>query len=238
MTITAKNIIALATLKPKSIIKTSLETYKLIGDSLTYEEITGVFKEYKPLDNGNSKLAKGIFSFSLLPVVTCNRQCNGCYDIRSLRYPSVRLKRTVNTILASSKHAERLFKEIKTQIIRSRTVTAVRIHVGGDFFSQAYTNQWTRLSRELQSIKPSVNVYTYTKTAYTLDLQFAGINVVRSILSDGSYNFGPFLKMRVKAKKAGGVLCPATTMKNVPNGFCGSKCKACQNTPNVFFVIH
>lgn len=232
-----QDILRLAGMKPKAIVKTGLETYKMIGDSLTYEEITSVFKQYRPLDNGNTKLAKGILSFSLLPVVTCGQQCNGCYDVRSLRYPSVRLKRVVNTILASSRHQERLFSEILDQVQRSRTVTAVRIHVGGDFFSQEYATRWTTIAGLIKHIKPAVRVYTYTKTVYEAYLRHNGINVVKSLLDDGTFNFGPIDEIKAKCKANNGILCPAT-LRTVEDKFCGSKCKACQERTNVFFVIH
>lgn len=231
---TVKDILAIANMKPKAIVKTTIAQYKEIGDSLTWEQITGVFKAYKALDNGNTKLAKGILSFSLLPVVTCNQECKGCYDVRSLRYPSVRLKRVVNTILASSRHASRLFETIKGQIERSKTVTAVRIHVGGDFFSTEYAFRWAALKL---AVNKSINWYTYTKTSHTEVLVQSGINVVESKLDNGQFNFGPKVDIMAMAKSRKGFVCPAT-MGKVKDQFCGSGCKACQTRKDVFFVIH
>lgn len=233
-----QEILALANMKPTSLKKVSLDTFRAIGKKYTFEDITGIFKHYMPLDNGNKKLVKGILSFSLLPVVTCQQECKGCYDIKSLRYVSVRTKRIVNTILASSpKHIDQLFYLISKQILNSRTITAVRIHVGGDFFSTAYTLQWTKIAENLKFYRPQVNVYTYTKTDHADFLQSAGINVVTSKLADGSYNFGPKEEILATCKSLKGFVCPAT-LRRTPDQFCGSKCKACQTRQDVFFVLH
>lgn len=230
-------IVKLAKIKPNQLMNTvTIADLAKLGNSMAWEEIVGVFKNYHPLDNGNSKLAKGILSFSLLPVITCSQRCAGCYDVRSLRYESVRLKRLVNTILAASKHRSRLFEAITKQVTNSRTVSAVRIHVGGDFFSADYTEAWTYTAAYLRRTK-GVKVYTYTKTEHSEELRRSGINVVQSQLPDGRFNFAPLTEIKAIAKEYHGVICPAT-LRKVADGFCGKGCTACQDKSAVFFVQH
>lgn len=224
----------LADMKPSQLIGMEIKWLKAVRPD--FQGLTSIFKKYRPLDNGNSKLAKGILSFSLLPVVTCGQQCKGCYDVKSLRYRSVRLKRIVNTLLAIHE-PEYLSHLIVEQVRQSYTVTAVRIHVGGDFFSKRYVEAWEDISEQIQKLNPSVKVYTYTKTSYTPELTAAGINVVKSKLDDGRFNFGPVETVKVMAREAKGIVCPAT-LRDVPDHFCGTGCKACQTMENVFFVAH
>ena len=194
-----------------------------------------VFKVYKPLDRGNTKLAKNILSFNLLPITTCEQHCAGCYDTRAMRYTGVRKKRYLNTSMAMHNEAK-LEKMIVKQIIRSRTVDFVRLHVGGDFFSSAYVSMWGRIVKECSKVKPDVIFYTYTKTSHVEALESFGINVVLSEYKEG-FNFAPLESVKALAKKYKGVVCPAT-LGDVGEGFCGSKCTACMKRKNVFFVEH
>ncbi len=223
-----------AKLTPTNLLKTvTLDKLLLRSNGLTYDDIISVFAKYMPLDRGNKKLSKGVFSFSLLPVVTCEQHCPGCYDVKSLRYKSVRLKRIVNTMLAvNPSHRERLFHDIFSQIKQATTCKYVRIHVGGDFFSAGYALKWCNLARGI-----NIPVYTYTKTNHTHLLKKGGINVVKSRLDDGSFNFGTLEELLPKVKAVNGYICPAT-LRDVPDGFCGDSCRACMKKENVFFVKH
>ena len=194
-----------------------------------------VFKQYKPLDRGNTKLNSNILSFNLLPVVTCENLCEGCYDIRAMRYKSVRAKRYVNTSMAMHNESE-LESLIVKQILNSKTVEFIRIHVGGDFYSKKYVRMWGRIKKEIEAKKPEIVFYTYTKTQHTNQLKMYGINVVKSQY-DAQYNFGSLEYIKAMKDKHGGVICPATLGK-VENQFCGSKCKACMKMENVFFKLH
>jgi len=194
-----------------------------------------VFKNYKPLDRGNSKLATNILSFSLLPLVTCKFYCQGCYDVRSMRYTSVRAKRYLNTSMAIH-NQNKLANMIIKQIVNSRTCEFVRIHVGGDFFNESYIAMWQYIVGCVHVEKPNIKFYTYTKTEYTEKLKSIGINVVKSKYKD-HFNFSSLENVQQMAEKYNGFICPAT-MGKVPNGFCGSKCKACMTRENVFFVEH
>ena len=226
----------LANLSPTELLTYTLEDFTAVAKQLTFSEIINTFKVYRPLDRGNTKLHKSILSFSLLPVVTCNTRCKGCYDIKSLRYKSVMLKRIVNTLLACyAPHRNKLFQLIRKQISRSRTVKAIRIHVGGDFFSLAYAKKWNYLASQYSFL----SFYTYTKTEYTPILTMGNcINVVRSKLADGSNNFAQKQIILAKQKRIpNSIICPAT-LRTTPDHFCGSRCKACQTKQNVLFVQH
>jgi len=193
-------------------------------------------KHYTPLKKGNKKLDNGIFSFSILPVVTCGgKVCEGCYDVKSMRYKSVRLYRYVSTSLTM--HNLPLLKElILKQAINSRTMNAIRIHVGGDMHSQAYVDMWKEIAAELKVVKPAIRIYTYTKTGYGPELKAAGINVVRSEYEEGM-NYGSMEYIKTMAEKYKGKLCIATVTE-IEGKVCGVSCHLCFNFERVFFQKH
>jgi len=194
------------------------------------------FKKYLPLDKGNSKLYKNILSFSLLPVVTCDSWCKGCYDIRSLRHATVREKRRFNTWLAVNDR-ENLKAQIIKQIKNSKSAEFVRIHVGGDFFSIDYVNMWAEIKMWADENKPNVIFYTYTKTEHISALKSLEINVVDSILPNGSMNFDKLENLQAFRKKNKGyTICPATMKKK--NVICGKTCNLCMAKSKVLFVKH
>lgn len=194
--------------------------------------------DYKPLYRGNIKLCDNILSFSLLPVVTCGgKLCDKCYDVKALAlYPSLRVKRYVNTSMALYNKGK-LSKLIIAQILNSKTCKTVRIHVGGDFFNKEYAMMWIRIKKVVNSVKPHIKFYTYTKSRYMELLQDSGINVVKSSYGKKN-NYGTMEYVKGMIDKHGGVLCPVTIMKDVPEKFCGSKCNFCMNRSDVFFKIH
>jgi hypothetical protein len=200
--------------------------------------ISNPFKVYKPLDQGNSKLNKNIFSFSLIPVSTCVVNCAGCYDKRSLRYPSVRDKRQYNTFMAINE-TEKLKSLIVKQILSSRTIEFVRIHVGGDFFSIDYLTMWAEIVSEVKKTKSEIKFYTYTKTKFTDELEMAGINVVASKVKGLGFNFAELDKLEnfVKENKEY-TICPATVKATKDSTKCGVTCTACMDKSEVLFVKH
>ena len=204
-------------------------------ENLSNIKMDNPFKSYKPLDKGNSKLEPNILSFSLIPVATCSVNCTGCYDKRSLRYPSVQDKRKYNTYMALNE-TETLKELIINQILNSRKVEHVRIHVGGDFFSIEYVTMWAEIVNKVKESK-NVNFYTYTKSQFTDELKMAGINVVASKVKGLGFNFGPLNKLANFMKENKGyTLCPATNGdKDVK---CGVTCTACMTNDKVLFVEH
>jgi hypothetical protein len=218
-----------------SIIKQFLRENSLKNlDSI--EAMKNPFKTYKPLDKGNSKLHKGILSFSLLPVVTCNTFCKGCYDVKSLRYQGVRDKRQYNTWL-TLREPEALKQMIIKQIKNSRTVKFVRIHVGGDFYSSEYVNFWAEIALWMADNKPNVKLYTYTKTEHLDTLKAMGINVVDSLLPGGGANFDTKEKLfDIQSKNKEYTICPATLKEE--GIICGLTCTVCMEKSKVLFVKH
>ncbi len=220
----------------KIVCKKSLQFIKTDIKDVPMVNPSEVFKTYKVLDRGNSKLANNILSFSLPPVMTCGRHCKGCYDVASLRYTSVKAKRLLNLSMALHNPADLETSMIK-QIKNSRSCEYVRIHVGGDFYSDDYVAMWERIVKQVNVLKPSIKFYTYTKTKYTPQLNAIGINVVKSIQDGGELNFGSLEYVNKLAKKYDGIVCPVTVSEQVDH-FCGSKCTACMNCSNVFFKLH
>lgn len=206
---------------------------------ISKRDMPSPFKVYKPLDSGNVKLDKGIFSFSLLPYVTCPFKCEKCYDLKSLRHKSVRDKRLYNTYMAIN-YPDKLKRLIIKQIMNSRTIKYVRIHVGGDFFSQEYVNLWKDIKGIVSTLKPGIKFYTYTKTVFLQQLKDADINVVDSILPSGSFNYGPLESLeKLKSLDNSYSICPAyKTNPNYSSVKCGKTCTHCMDKSKVLFVIH
>ena len=198
------------------------------------------FKKYKPLDQGNKKLNENIFSFSLIPVATCGTECKGCYDLRSLRYPSVQMKRKYNTWLAINNKTF-LKNAIINQITKSKKVEFVRIHVGGDFFSLDYVAMWGEICQTVLALKPDVKFYTYTKSKFSDEISMGGINVVESTIKGLGYNFAKKERLDKFVAKKGNedyTICPDTVKETTANTKCGVTCTACMTTKKVLFVAH
>lgn len=208
----------------------SIDTFPIIP--------TTVFKKYLPLDRGNQKLFPNILSFSLLSFVTCPFECLGCYDVKAMRYTSCRAKRMLNTSMAIH-NLELLERLIIKQILNSRSVEFVRIHVGGEFFNKSYIKMWIRIANKIHESKPAICFYTYTKKPeYTRILKGANINVVQSQYGK-DFNFAPYKDIKELAKKHKGIICPATLPHNKGKKIqCGKDCSACMQMKNVFFVKH
>ena len=194
-----------------------------------------------PMSAGNSKLDKSILIFDLLAVVTC-RNCKSCaatcYALKSQRmYANTLLKRSLNTWLAMQ-DLDFLFQCIENQIRNSRK-RVVRIHSSGDFFAQIYINKWCELIEKF----PNVKFYAYTKVDHLFDFSkiesLKNFNLIRSILPDGSKNYGPEEEIKAKAHKFHFPICPYRknmAVENMPH--CGSTCEICLNHPIVGFVEH
>ncbi len=79
--------------------------------------------------------------------------------------------------------------------------------------------------------------YSYTKTEHLDSLVKGGINIVESILPDGSFNYGKLEKLQefVKENKEYSI-CPA--YKHDDSVICGKTCQLCMNKTKVLFVQH
>ena len=128
---------------------------------------------------GNAKLGKEIFTFSLPSGFTCpnaleclskaNRTTGKIQDGKHTQFrcfsasqealfPSVRQQRWDNFEalkgLTTEQMASLIFLSIPTK------ASKVRVHVGGDFFSQAYFDAWVNVAKRM----PDVIFYAYTKS--------------------------------------------------------------------------
>ena len=194
-----------------------------------------------PMAAGNSKLDKSILIFDLLAVTTC-RNCRSCaascYALKAQRmYANTLLKRSLNTWLAMQ-DLDFLFQCIENQIRNSRK-TVVRIHSSGDFFAQIYINKWAELIAKF----PNIRFYAYTKVDHIFDFSkienLENFNLIRSILPDGSKNYGPEEEIKAKARKFNFPVCPYRKGMNAENmPHCGGTCEICLNSPIVGFVEH
>jgi len=110
----------------------------------------------------NTKLIKSgkleklkIGTYALDPLKTCKRQCKGCYFQRLKRFPSV-----INR--ANERYYETLKKdwvERTAAEIAKNNIQVMRLHYGGDIYSDMYMCKLISLACKL----PDVLFYGYTK---------------------------------------------------------------------------
>jgi hypothetical protein len=129
---------------------------------------------------GNAKLDKTIWTFSIPAGHTCpgahlcmakadrltgkltdgGNQEFRCFSATAeSAFPSVREQRHYNwDLLKNAKTREAMAKLILESLPREATI--VRVHVGGDFYSQAYFLAWCDVAWQ----RPNVKFYAYTKS--------------------------------------------------------------------------
>lgn len=107
------------------------------------------------ISKGNDKLGDNIPNVSIMPEETCPgavAECKFCYAKWCCRYStSTEVRWSVNTFYAKN-NQYRFEMDVSAQIYLARPAY-FRIHVGGDFFSQAYLNMWFRICREYSDTK-------------------------------------------------------------------------------------
>ena len=128
---------------------------------------------------GNAKLGKDIFTFSIPAGYTCPfaKDCFSkadketgkiqdgpstefrCYSasLESV-YPVVRKQRWENFALLKGLSCLEMADLIQASV--PKKAQKVRIHVGGDFFSQSYFDAWMTVAKRL----PNIIFYAYTKS--------------------------------------------------------------------------
>lgn len=134
---------------------------------------------------GNAKLGKSIWTFSLPAGHTCPgaslclaradmdtgkikdgaKQQFRCYAASDeSRYPSTRRSRWHNfTLLTQCGSKENMIKLIQDSLPDG--AQTVRIHVSGDFFSQAYFDAWV----DVCTSNPDIEFYAYTKSLHFVE---------------------------------------------------------------------
>lgn len=129
--------------------------------------------------NGNAKLEKGIWSFSIPSGFTCpfakdclskaNRETGKITDGKHTEFrcfsasqesvfPNVRRSRWNNFDLLKGKSLSDMSNLILSSL--PKNAKKIRIHVGGDFFSQTYFDAWLAVAQSM----PSIVFYAYTKS--------------------------------------------------------------------------
>lgn len=192
----------------------------------------------KPLTNGNSKLGKDVLSFDLLAIRTCPncKDCRKpCFAAKMERFrPVVHDKHCLNTALAVH-DLPTLVDMIVDQLKRTKK-RIVRIHSSGDFFRQDYVDAWVFIARMF----PNINFYGYTKTRKIFDFRGAdllhNLNIVDSLLPDGSINFGNDEYLASKKETFPTIpICPVTLGKDTE---CMRGCTKCLGCRYVMFKQH
>lgn len=204
------------------------------------------------LVDGNSKLGRGVWTFSTLPgnmiydiVInnmsfsvcgTCPCNCKGCYAQTGFyRMPSVIQANAMKTILARD-YADFVKKAIIAQV-EADNIKLCRIHASGDFFSMAYVEMWKDIVKACENCV----FWTYTKNAKAEKAfdDFSNINIVKSIVPGFGFNFGKceyILKVYKALKEMGKsvYICKCGVDKNQ---HC-TNCKGCSKNEFVLFIEH
>lgn len=163
-----------------------------------------------PMTVGNSKLSRDVLIFDTLAVYTCGNcsDCaNRCYAVKAQKaYPTCWDKRATNTYLAA--HNIALLRHLLVLQLATSNKPYVRIHASGEFFSQQYVNMWT----DIAMFFPHIQFYYYTKMSDILDFtqleSLPNVNAVKSILPDGSVNFGGYEYVEQKSLQFNIPVCP------------------------------
>ena len=150
------------------------------------------------LKNGNSKIGKGCFAFSLPagkrslenPCGTCCCDCKGCYA-KTGHYTKANVKACYIKHLAIVECFPDFFKRAITAQIIADKITECRIHASGDF-QTANSQQYADIWQAIVLYFPRIKFWTYTKCKEhetLLDIAPNG-NIVRSVIPGIGVNFG------------------------------------------------
>lgn len=192
-----------------------------------------------PLSAGNAKLDKAVLIFDLPAISSCGNcaDCAAkCYAVKAQRqYPDVWNKRGLNLHMAVN-CPDYLEALICAQLARSKK-RYVRIHSAGDFFAQGYVDMWARIAAR----NAGKRFYFYTKMADAFDFSgltgLPNVNMVESVLPDGSINFGTLEYIQEKAARFGAHICPYGIEDKAPV-HCGGSCTLCMHARYVCFKEH
>jgi len=227
--------------------------YGVQFDPKTGNILAPMFGWIRPLlIDGNSKLGKGVWTFSMLPgnfyhhvtvdgspveiLGTCPCNCPGCYAQTGLfNTPDVKAANARKTALARM-YLDFVKRAIMAQI-KADKIKLLRIHAAGDFFSVEYINMW----RDIIKATPGTIYWTYTKNpvAESAFDDLKNANVVKSLIPGMELNYGPckYVMDAYKALKSMG--------KNVYICRCGIdknqhcvNCTGCSKNEYVLFVEH
>jgi hypothetical protein len=117
--------------------------------------------EFSLLQQGNSKLGRAIFAWSVPAIETCpgaSALCRAhCYALKS-RFRFAKVKAHLAWCLDQSRRDD--FVERMCHEIRSNGVLVLRVHVAGDFGSVEYAEKWLAIMKRC----PRVRFYLYSRS--------------------------------------------------------------------------
>lgn len=206
----------------------------LLNEDILLQARYGGEKVKLSITNGNSKLSRDIFSFSLTPIKGClhSKVCRRyCYCIRYYKaYREVRKAYDGN--LELSKRAD-FARMLIDRLKLLKRVKAFRLHVSGDFYNIEYYLKWVKAINAF----PKMTFYGYTKN---FDVHRVGIpsnliliytKVGRRVTPEKARlaGFNGYCEV-VEKWKEGFRVC--TGIKG--NMFCGITCDYCFTSPEEF----
>lgn len=205
------------------------------------------------LINGNDKLGRGVWTFSVLPtnkmfhvdfgndlimdiLGTCPCWCDKCYATRG-RYVfdnviAANARKTVFVRL----YTDFLYNAIVAQI-QADKIKICRIHAAGDFCDLGYIGMWRKIVQNC----PETVFWTYTKNNVAENAfdDLENINVVKSCIPGIGFNFGHcdyiirvYHALKAAGKKVYICRCGIDKMQHCTN------CHACIENEIVLFIEH
>lgn len=205
------------------------------------------------LVNGNKKIGKGVYHFSMLPgcgvftveingVVyeikgTCACACDHCYAMTgNYCFTSVRRSLAIRTLLVRN-NLEFVRRAITAQI-EADNIKTVRIHAAGDFDSMNYCNMWQGIVKNF----PGVVFWTYTKVEScerAFD-NYSNANIVKSLIPGVGKNYGTagYLLNAIESLKAAGESSFYVCKCGVDNNQHCTNCTHCARCKYVLFIEH
>lgn len=183
------------------------------------------------LQRGNLKLDKSVATFSLPPGLTCHN-CKDCWDTcyarKAMHRPNVQKAWTRNYNLAL-RNPRAFVLKINEELadLEHKGVKYVRVHVGGDFFSQEYIGNWETIA----VLNPNLYFYAYTKVMDMFDFRTLSKAVdnfflINSYVNGKYLNYGDYGYCRDILIKLHGeaFICPVTDYSKEK---CGKDCLYC-----------
>ena len=236
----------------------------IIYDTKTQKIESPIFGFIPPiLVNGNEKIGKGAYHYSMLPTNreynvtidkvdyavkgTCLCTCmneNGditCYATKgNYNFKSVIRSLAKKTIL-TYEYMDFVERAITAQI-EADNIKLCRIHAAGDFFSIEYAEMWKRIA----SAFPGTTFWTYTKNKAAENV-FDGMenaNIVKSFLPNGTMNFGHcdhiinmYNVLKAAGKKVHICFCGIEKYAGIAPKHC-TDCHGCAENDYVLFIEH
>lgn len=186
---------------------TKADIYKKYGIEFDGKYITSpIGKIRELLKQGNSKVGKHVWTFSLLPTNkifhvkingvamdirgTCPCHCVGCYATTG-HYTQHTAKQSmaINTYLVNN-HIDFVKRAITAQLEYIGR-GEVRIHASGDFMTEN-SSEYSKMWLDIAKMFPSIRFWTYTKCKCYESLfdNLKNANIVKSIIPEIGINFG------------------------------------------------